>query len=100
MRDVVPRPPELGFDDLAAQDQCLAVGRRLDPERRAFEQLDAELGLELADAPAQRGLRQAQLLSGLPQAPAFRCAHERGQLVKLHAASGDNSRLSQYVTFL
>jgi hypothetical protein len=58
LRDILARVPQLRLDDLAAQDQRLAVNRGLHAEWRALRQLDACLALELADAAAERRLRK------------------------------------------
>jgi tripartite tricarboxylate transporter family receptor len=73
MRDVVFRLAKFRFNDLAAQHERLTISSGLDAERRSLKQLDAELVFELANAPAQRRLREAQLVGRLPQAAVFRC---------------------------
>ena len=64
-------------------EQRLAGQRQLDLVRGAPEQLDADELLERADLPAQRRLRQVQLLGGAPEVELLGDGDERAQVPEL-----------------
>ena len=69
---------------LRAPVQALARLRRLDPAPRAVEELPAEPLLERADLEAHSGLRDAQLLRRLREAPPLDDGAEGRQLARIH----------------
>ena len=64
-------------------EQRLAGQRQLDLVRGAPEELDADELLERADLPAQRRLRQVQLLGGAPEVELLGDGDERAQVPEL-----------------
>ena len=66
-----------------------AAGRgELDAARAALQQLDADLDLQIADLPAQRGLRRVQPpLGGIGEAAFLGHRNEIAQMAELHAPS-------------
>ena len=66
-------------------EQPLAGRRQLDAARRPFEQLQAELGLELADALRQRWCRHVQPGCGATEVALLRHGHEVPQAAQVDA---------------
>src|SRR5204862_2428202 len=81
-----------------ALEEELTGVREVDPARKALEQLDAELGLELPDLGRQAGLSDPQSLGGAREALLLGDRHEVDELTKLHGvhAAASSATMRRY----
>jgi hypothetical protein len=64
--------------------QFFAIGGQMELAGGALQQADAQLILQLRDAPAQRGFLRAQAFCGGGKAAGFHHAYKIAQVVKVH----------------
>src|SRR5262245_25354810 len=78
---------DLGQDRARVREEGVPGVRQRDAARRALEERDAELVLELADAAAERRLRDVEHLGGARDVARLRDGDEIAHLAEAHAAS-------------
>ena len=81
--DAQQRRIELVEQALHLAQEIAADGSEADAPRRAVEQLHAERGLQLVDAPAERGLRDRHRIGGLAEVAQFGHRAEGLQVVEV-----------------